>query len=451
MNLSGYSVTTSFTNKCINYFRYASDDHWIMLALIDQGCLDMAVNFYKSSIQKFAITNYLFIGANQETCSRIHQFNINCFVYKTDKDAGKPSVYLSKDFLRKMNIRTYLILDALQLGYNILHTDVDMTFLKNPFKDMNYQSENYDIAPLWDCGAFNAGFLFIRNSKPSRELYKISKHIADTEPKTDDQKALNRAIGSAKKKYGLKLFQLSTKKYLCGMTFWEGGKRCFVGSKPCPECVVVHNNWIVSMEAKTYRLKELNWWIYDKDGYYSSLSTKYLYFENPHHFDKSEDLKREEVDALKSAFAIGEILNRTIILPRFHCGKKLDEPCSIISYLLLRQLQTVYPNYRENSFLIHPIVPDSVKSAKTNVHYISSDQNGFVKLNAANVTVHKTADAKHGATDKEIIEWFSSSKEPVLRFHSLYKAFYRYTDSQKNEVYKQKIAKAFKSGSYRQF
>ena len=112
-----------------------------------------------------------------------------------------------------MNIRTYMILDAMNLGYNVLHTDVDMTFLQNPFEDFQLDTE-FDVAPLWDCGAFNAGFLFIRNTRASRAMYAVMKHIANTEPKTDDQQALNRGIGKAKKTQGLRVRMLDKKKYL---------------------------------------------------------------------------------------------------------------------------------------------------------------------------------------------------------------------------------------------
>ena len=57
-----------------------------------------------------------------------------------------------------------------------------------------FQRQNYDIAPLSDVTALNAGFLFIRSTKASIAVYTASAHIADTEPKTDDQIALNRAI-----------------------------------------------------------------------------------------------------------------------------------------------------------------------------------------------------------------------------------------------------------------
>jgi hypothetical protein len=45
--------------------------------------------------------------------------------------------------------------------------------------------------------------------------------------------------------------------------------------------MVVHNNYIVSDAAKTYRARELLQWAGDSEAYYSSPSTKYLVFGNP--------------------------------------------------------------------------------------------------------------------------------------------------------------------------
>ena len=37
-------------------------------------------------------------------------------------------------------------------------------------------------------------------------------------------------------------------RYLCGIKYFEEGKRLF--PKHCDKCMVVHNNWIVSKELK---------------------------------------------------------------------------------------------------------------------------------------------------------------------------------------------------------
>jgi hypothetical protein len=410
----------------------------------------MAVNFYEASLKKFNIDFYLFIGADQKTCDSIISLGINCYVYKVDKDAGKASIYYSVDFLRKMNIRTYMILDALNLGYNILHTDVDMSFLKNPFEDFDYMSDKYDVAPLWDCGAYNAGYLFIRNSPASIAMYRASKHIADTEPKTDDQIALNRAISSAQKSHHLMLTKLDTSKYLCGRAFFQDQKRDFASDPPCDSCVVVHHNWIVSMEAKTYRIKEMHMWLYDGNKYYSDTNRKYLYFENPHKFSTPAETVQNEINALKSAYAIAHILNRTVIFPKFHCGDKF-EPCTIIYHLLLRQIESVFPDYRETTFLSHPKVPKSVVDNKSKLFKINSNPPIDDNSKVLDLEILQPENPDLGPTDEEILKWFGDNQNSVLRFHNLYKGFNAFKDSAKDNQFKSKINSAFKPGAYMQF
>ena len=57
-------------------------------------------------------------------------------------------------------------------------------------------------------------------------------------------------------------------RYLCGVDYFEKGNRVFPSKEHCTDCMVVHNNWIVSREAKIYRFKEHFMWMYDKDSYY---------------------------------------------------------------------------------------------------------------------------------------------------------------------------------------
>ena len=55
---------------------------------------------------------------------------------------------------------------------------------------------------------------------------------------------------------------------MCGLDYFEKGNRVFPSTEQCADCMVVHNNWIVSREAKIYRFKEHFMWMYDKDFYY---------------------------------------------------------------------------------------------------------------------------------------------------------------------------------------
>ena len=65
---------------------------------------------------------------------------------------------------------------------------------ENPICFFSQDNATFDIAPLYDWNAFNAGFLFVRATEAGIAVYNQSCYTATTEPKTNDQIALNRAI-----------------------------------------------------------------------------------------------------------------------------------------------------------------------------------------------------------------------------------------------------------------
>ena len=111
-------------------------------------------------------------------------------------------------------------------------------------------------------------------------------------------------------------------RYLCGKTYFQDKNLGFPseeGTESCKDCLVVHNNWIVSKEAKIYRFKEALMWRVDSGKYYSNNATKYLTYSNEF-FSTSLDtskVKTYEINALKTAFVLSYLLNRTVVLPRF--------------------------------------------------------------------------------------------------------------------------------------
>ena len=51
--------------------RHASPRHWLLLALVDQGFIDMALSFYIGSLKPHNITNYLMIATDAKTCDAL--------------------------------------------------------------------------------------------------------------------------------------------------------------------------------------------------------------------------------------------------------------------------------------------------------------------------------------------------------------------------------------------
>lgn len=178
----------------VSLTQHATPDRFIVLALVDAAFADMAINLYESSLKPLRIENFLFVGAGQRACEILANASLPCFYYTEDKDNEVPSTYRSPDFIRKMNIRTDMILDALTVGFTVLHTDLDVVFLKNPIPHLQSVMAKADIATLWDSVAYNAGFVIVRPSWFSKKIYREMKAMTGRSVSVDDQTALNSQI-----------------------------------------------------------------------------------------------------------------------------------------------------------------------------------------------------------------------------------------------------------------
>ena len=349
-------------------------------------------------------------------------------------------------------------MDALQLRFTVLHTDVDVVFLKNPLHDL-YSSTNGDISCLSDAGSCNAGFVYIKPSEFATDVYTRMRKIA-LETKLDDQTALNKALAAAvekNRKFSNRKRLLDAKKYQCGLGYFEIGHRYFAESAACSQCIVVHNNWIVSKEAKRYRFRELLLWSFDNNGYYSNTTAKYLMYSNaPLHRRINQSVSTVELEALKTALYLGHILNRLVILPRFHLANKkapskqgAERPLN--NWIKMASFDRYfYEKYRENSFLHHEKVPQSIKESITQPFWIKTHQ-GLTMLgeHPANVSVLSPADEER-ATTEEVMKWFGDEKRDVLNFHSLYGIFGVDSIPKSAKAFFQKLKSVFKQSDYRQ-
>lgn len=202
-----------------------------------------------------------------------------------------------------------------------------------------------------------------------------------------------------------------------------------------------------------YRARETGLWTYEgEDQYYSSPIRKYLLYDNPHDFGNSTVNRDEELRSLRSALALALILNRTLILPRFHCDSSVW--CSFLSHYRLTTFDKYFRGlYREHSFLAHPKVPAHVRQSLSTKYFIATRRaqeisriNGTLK----NITIVIPVNRERGAKDKEIIQWFVRHTESVLQFHSLYNAFDQFDDEQSQRLFEERIADALQNAPYKQ-
>ena len=138
---------------------------------------------------------------------------------------------------------------------------------------------------MWDQSAYNAGFVVVRPTWYGRRVYELIRRKTKASKKLDDQTALNHVIAHMKRSYKENEFTavvLNVRRYLCGVNYFESTVdrwftdrqrlqlSCRDDAASCP--IVVHNNWIVSREAKIFRFKEHLMWMYDKGRFVSCLS-----------------------------------------------------------------------------------------------------------------------------------------------------------------------------------
>ena len=263
----------------------------------------------------------------------------------------------------------------------------------------------------------------------------------------------------------------------------------------------------MEFRSKIYRFKEHGWWMYDKDAYYSNTSRRYFAYANTLVWPSLEASVAEELIALKVVLAIGELLNRVVILPRFHCtaatagggttapagsaqsrggaggagGGSLpphpDRDCPMDSLLNVTAFDAVFADrYRESSFLRHPLVPDAVTLDRSPPTLLVTRQNIGLKmalLAAAAAAAAPGEDVRlltAGSTAADaavvggsrsppplrlraadILEMFEGSPQHVLVFSSLYRNVPDIGDGNTDSTdFEGRIKKAFHRGNYRQ-
>jgi hypothetical protein len=70
-----------------------------------------------------------------------------------------------------------------------------------------------------------------------------------------------------------------------------------------------------------------------------------------------------------------------------------------------------------------------------------TDYNNIIAPNS--IKILQTANPSKGASESEIIHWFKNCTKSVLHFHSLYGAFDKFENNQKNMVFKNAINSGF--------
>ncbi|KAK2167065.1 hypothetical protein LSH36_32g10003 [Paralvinella palmiformis] len=271
----------------IDAVQYYAVNNTIVVASFDITYVSMALNLFLTSFRKFNINNHLFVASDHLGCAELLSHDAHCIQYMNLSISKSPSYFYEPDYNIKACIKPKIVLDCLKAGFDVLLVDVDIIFLKNPLPFIsNYSDCDFitQIDPYF--GDINSGFYLVKASSSGLELFtKIVEMINGTSK--GDQEYVNDALHELGE--SIKIQRLSPELYQLGSVFFTEGNRAFAGDNPCTDCIIVHNNYIVSLEAKIYRFKEYGMWSVDIGDYYSDKTRKYIKYGNPIDFGAREE------------------------------------------------------------------------------------------------------------------------------------------------------------------
>ncbi|ELT97963.1 hypothetical protein CAPTEDRAFT_218172 [Capitella teleta] len=358
----------------------------VVVSIVDSDYFSFAVNFYQFSIVKQDIRNFLAICLDDVVSQQLSARGIPCALVNVSLNIGSgASDYGAKSYYQKTNLKTYIMLELLRHKYSVLLTDLDVTLFRDPWP--HFTCTECDLHFQMDRVLLNSGFVFARPTPGSIQLYSKAWQYYVQYNKAHDQAYINMAARELTQKKLVRIHELPRKTFACGVYYFQQDGRMFYNHPPCEQCIMAHNNYIGSVSAKIYRLRENLLWVENENHYYDDPQRRYLTFtaDTVFHMDAVQIEMHNR--ALKNALYISQLLNRTLIVPHFRCCdcrlQRCDLPrhrCSLLSVLRLKTFDKYFRDeYREHSFLKHPLVPSSIHQSVSPFINVSSTNLSQVK------------------------------------------------------------------------
>ncbi|XP_022733479.1 beta-arabinofuranosyltransferase RAY1-like isoform X2 [Durio zibethinus] len=262
----------------------ADKNRTVVLAVAGYSYKDMLMSWV-CRLRRLRITNFLVCALDYET----YQFSIMQGL-PVFSDPSAPSNisfndchFGTKCFQRVTKVKSRMVLKILKLGYNVLLSDVDVYWFRNPLPLLSsfdpailaVQSDEYNqTGPINLPRRLNSGFYFARSNGPTiAALGKVVRHAATSglseQPSFYDtlcgkggstRKGDNRCV---EPETNLSIHFLDRNLFPNGayLGLWERNN----ATSACKKlgCIVLHNNWISGRMKKLQRQVLSGLWDYD--------------------------------------------------------------------------------------------------------------------------------------------------------------------------------------------
>ena len=220
----------------------ASPGKLVILSYVDFAYVEMAVNLHES-FRALQIKNFLFICADEKALKILRRRGIASVLYHHPEiNSDEAPQFYSGAFCIKTSIKIKIITAAIMHGFQVLFTDVDVVFLRDPipYLDSNKRADlliqkdsDYDL---------NSGFLLVRPTYFGVTLMLRTLDIV-MQWIIVDQVALNLVIEEMLAAKILDVVILDPQKFPNGKVYFEDKRRMFLEDRKQKDVAyVVHNN-----------------------------------------------------------------------------------------------------------------------------------------------------------------------------------------------------------------
>ncbi|XP_071789197.1 uncharacterized protein [Asterias amurensis] len=240
----------------------------ILLTTTNSAYLDFTENWLESIRRTRACPNISVVTEDDQAFNNLSNktmAGLNVLKTQTAKSTTGKLVFNTKEYKKFVNKRQGYILDLLEQGWEVLFSDVDTFWLRDPFLffqgnfDMALEEDNHNPA------SYCAGFVYFRPTERTMQFVKEwIRFMANDKTMKPDQVVMNIMI-RRKVIAGLKLRVLDSNKFPNGKLFFDDEWR-----KDKKDFVVVHNNWIVGHDPKVERFQNCSMWLVDHKEFKST-------------------------------------------------------------------------------------------------------------------------------------------------------------------------------------
>ncbi len=361
-NVSHLEYRNSCYDNLEEIIRVRSSNNQIVVTNINYAYIDLTMHWIHRLI-RMNINNFFVYVLDQQSAEYFQHHHLSHLCYYNSqmitKDKSSYTSWGSSSFKTINNNKLFLANKILHLNYSVLISEIDVVWFQDPQKQLKELSKEYDVISqgldyAQPNNRRNIGFFYLPFRNSSMKIMEEVENILRKNPSAWDQGVFNEVIDRAVRNKQAKDLILDLKSHAFENFYLDP-------TIPINQTIITHLVGLDSAAHKTFVIKER---AFSEDVFgYLSYPRKYLTYNNP-----SID-PNLQTELLKKAIYLSVILNRTLILPRFHCNHikfynnyynmGVSPNCTAERFVNIEQLNSHY-SIRENSFLHNPLVPKHI-------------------------------------------------------------------------------------------